>query len=218
MVAFSERQLRVCRCSCQRRSCGSFVRSCSCVDPCAHAPTGSRSQLFRHSHPNHSPAKMAKGKGTKAKRTGAKAGKGGSISKGGVRRLARRAGVKRIRGEWYPSSVVLLAHGQRRGASVCGVCARLLSPLRKSPYAQRAGVRRGPRHAEDLPEVDHGRHRVRLRADQEAHRLGRASKTLSPGVSSPVHTRGGCAMPASVYVPHSDRLLVLPRPPTCCTP
>ena len=122
MVAFSERQLRVCRCSCQRRSCGSFVRSCSCVDPGAHAPTRSRSQLFQHSPPNHSPAKMAKGKGTKAKRTGAKAGKGGSISKGGVRRLARRAGVKRIRGEWYPCCSVG-AWPVARGPCVRRVCA-----------------------------------------------------------------------------------------------
>eukprot|EP00661_Eupelagonemidae_sp_cell13_P001336 gene1335-4159_t len=44
---------------------------------------------------------MAKGKGTKAKRSGGKASKAGAISKGGIRRLARRAGVKRIRG-WLP--------------------------------------------------------------------------------------------------------------------
>jgi histone H4 len=44
---------------------------------------------------------MAKGKGTKAKRSGGKAAKAGNISKGGIRRLARRAGVKRISAPVY---------------------------------------------------------------------------------------------------------------------
>ena len=43
---------------------------------------------------------MAKGKGAK-KRSGKTGGKKGGISKGGIRRLARRAGVKRISAPVY---------------------------------------------------------------------------------------------------------------------
>ena len=50
--------------------------------------------------PFHPPAKMAKGKGAK-KRSGKSASKAGKISKPGIRRLARRAGVKRIAAPVY---------------------------------------------------------------------------------------------------------------------
>jgi histone H4 len=48
---------------------------------------------------------MAKGKG---KRSGGKAKKAGGISKGGIRRLARRAGVKRISANVYDEARAVL--------------------------------------------------------------------------------------------------------------
>ena len=52
---------------------------------------------------------MAKGKGKGAKR-GKTSGKSGTISKGGIRRLARRAGVKRISAPTYDEVRSVLRH------------------------------------------------------------------------------------------------------------
>ena len=200
MVAFSERQLRVCRCSCQRRPWG-FV--CPCVPGLApiraHAASSRGPSCSKHSHPNPPPAKMAKGKGTKAKRTGAKAGKGGSISKGGVRRLARRAGVKRIRGE-----VVFVECGP--------VC---VSPHSQIPLTPSA------------PVYDEVRGMLKtflksIMADTVCVCELTKRRTVSAGPAK--HSVRGCVRGACVthdvrcLQSASDRLLVLPRPPTCCTP
>ena len=174
------------------------VRSWSCADPRTRCILP-RSQLFQHSHPNRPPAKMAKGKGTKAKRTGAKAGKGGSISKGGVRRLARRAGVKRIRGE-----VVFVE---------CG-------PVRVSPHSQ---IPLTP----SAPVYDEVRGMLKtflksIMADTVCVCELTKRRTVSAGPAK--HSVRGCVRGACVthdvrcLQSASDRLLVLPRPPTCCTP
>ena len=143
---------------------------------------------------------MAKGKGTKAKRTGAKAGKGGSISKGGVRRLARRAGVKRIRGEVVfveCGPVCVSPHSQiplTPSAPVYDEVRGMLKTFLKSIMAdtvcvceltKRRTVSAGP-----------AKQSVRVRV------------SAVPRVTHDVR----CQQSAS------DRLLVLPRPPTCCTP